>query len=68
MKYRLKKDIVIPKGTIFDTETMPKHTAYGVCGWCENLIGLTKDTCGHFRYPIDFEEDENLKEWFESCD
>lgn len=59
---RLKKDIVIPAGTIMDEaprniELSPGHFIY--------TVGLTPNTSGDFIYFFRGVEAEELKEWFE---
>lgn len=59
-KYRLKKDIIIPAGTVFGpapTITTRSH------GHIEHIFGLTLDTSGSVTYCID--NDPYLSEWFE---
>ena len=62
MKKRLKKDIIIPKGTIFncvDDETREYRN-----GNFSTTFGLTKDSCGELIYGLD-ENDIYLDYWFE---
>jgi hypothetical protein len=58
----LKKDIIIPAGSIFTTA--PRRTDR-----CDGHyifdIGLTKDTCGSFIYYIDKGDEEELSDYFE---
>ena len=62
-KVRLKKDIVIPAGTILENIGGIK-TNYISHEWYEYLVGLTDDSCGHFRYDVD-SGDIALLEYFE---
>jgi len=70
-KYRLKKDIVIPAGTIFG-DASDEKVEYGD-DVVHHTIGLTKDSFGDLFYALDGEEQEDgslelmpeLKEWFE---
>lgn len=61
---RLKKEIVIPAGTIFKEKvgvtTYYKHNYV-------TLIGLTKDSSGDLIYGID-PDDIVLDEWFEDVE
>ena len=74
MKYRLKKDIVIPAGTIFDDASEEK-VRYGD-DVIYHTVGLTKNSSGDFFYALDGEEQEDgslnlmpeLKKWFERID
>lgn len=60
--YRLKQDVVIPKGTLLDDWSGERlGLAYG---WAGKVIGLTKDTSGYFLYGLD-ECDEDLDKWIE---
>jgi len=61
MSYRLKKDIVIPAGTILN-EAPGAVENFGEDHFIVD-IGLTNNTCGGFTYCID--ELEELNEWFE---
>ncbi len=56
--YRLKEDIIIPKGTVLECIDGRK-TSY-VNSMYEATIGLTKDTCGNFIYGIDLDDKEIL--------
>lgn len=59
---RLKRDILIPAGTIFFTApTMTKR--YGNEHF-HHIIGLTDDTSGSLEYCVD-EGDPEIMEWFE---
>jgi len=70
MKMRLKKDIVIKAGTIFDTaasELRQDPAAYVEC-----VFGLTKDTYGMVTYEVGDEGDMRdpkfkraIRRWFE---
>ena len=62
---RLKKDIVIPAGTIFDCyEDMTLETRGDT--YC-TTIGLTKDSAGDLIYGID-PSDSELDDWFEDIE
>lgn len=61
MKWRLKQDIVIKAGTIFDSA--PTETRRVGDGHAETIIGLTKNSYGSLVYSI--EDKEELKDWFE---
>lgn len=60
MKITLKKDLVIPAGTVF--ECCDGVTRRFANGNFEATIGLTKNTCGSLVYGF---EDELLEEWFD---
>lgn len=62
-KIRLKKDIIIPAGTIM--RTAPVKTAR--CGdfHFDCVVGLTDSSHGFFNYCVD---DEKLYHWFEEVD
>ena len=62
MKKILLKDIVIPRGTIFDTS--PISTQRIENGHIDCNIGLTDNSCGSFEYFFD-KDDLELAEWFE---
>jgi len=62
---RLKKDIVIPAGTVFEN-VVGMNVEYGN-GNYECTIGLTKDSAGSLVYGIG-PGDKLLDEWFENCD
>ena len=59
----LKKDIIIPAGSVFVRIVPGDITQYG-SGNYVNTVGLTKDSCGDFVYCVD-ENDDELDEWFE---
>lgn len=61
MKKILKKDLVIPAGTIFDEA--PTKTERVGDGHIQAVIGITKDSCGYVEYFVG-EDEEALKEWF----
>ncbi len=61
-QYRLKKDIVIPVGTIF-TERHGERK-FGEGCYESPAFGLTKDTSGDVFYGIE-PNDPEMKEWFE---
>jgi len=70
MKFRLKKDIVIKAGTIFDTAA-EKVDRDSRC-YSEVVIGLTKDTAGTLVYETGDEHQwrdpktrRQLSRWFE---
>lgn len=56
----LKKDIIIPKGTIFTCED--GRVSKYVNGNYSTTIGLTDNTCGELMYGF---ESELLEEWFD---
>ena len=60
VRYRLKKDIVIPAGTVFG-QAPTKKVMNGP--HIEHILGLTKDTSGSLIYALD--DDPSLDEWFE---
>lgn len=64
MRARLKRDIVIPAGTIFDDAPRRIDMAQG---HIEHVLGLTKDSAGSLCYFLD-PDDETLAEWFEVLD
>ncbi|MDD4906314.1 MAG: hypothetical protein PHD39_09185 [Methylobacter tundripaludum] len=61
-KFILKKDIVIPVGTVF-TERFGKRE-YGENCYESEAFGLTKDTSGDVFYGIE-PGDPEMSEWFE---
>ena len=64
MKVRLKRDILIPAGTILDDA--PRRIE--LCkGHVEHIVGLTKDSAGSLIYFVD-PDDKALAEWFEILD
>mgnify|MGYP001592520625 FL=1 len=64
MQVRLKRDIVIPAGTILDDA--PRRLE--MCrGHVEHILGLTKDTSGSLLYFVD-PDDAALADWFEVLD
>jgi hypothetical protein len=68
MKYRLKKDVVIPAGTVFDTAPVRTERAISeepFDGSIDTIIGLTKDTSGTFTYALDPMDREALEEHFQ---
>ena len=68
MKYRLKKDVVIPAGTVFDTapwKTTRELSEAPFDGAIDAIIGLTKDTSGVFTYHLDSADRDALEEYFE---
>jgi len=64
-KVRLKKDIVIPAGTILEA-VGGSSVKYGE-GNYECTVGLTKDSAGYFVYGLDPAGPE-LWDWFEECE
>ena len=64
MKVRLKRDIIIPAGTIFDDAPRRIDMAPG---HVQHIIGLTDDSSGSLIYYFD-PRDPCLGEWFESID
>ena len=60
MAHRLKKDIVIPAGTLFGQA--PSKSSFHP-DTVSHTIGLTKDSCGMLTYDIG--EDPALSDWFE---
>ena len=62
MKVRLKKDIVIKAGTVF--ETAPVKTERIGDGHVAHIFGLSKDTSGEISYCIE-SDDPDLQDWFE---
>lgn len=66
MKLRLKKDIVIPAGTVFDDASIQTTRAPGE--FAETIVGLSKDTFGSFTYSVgqkNSEERKQVAEYFE---
>ena len=64
MKARLRRDILIPAGTIFDDAPRTMEMAPG---HVEHIIGLTNDSAGNLVYFLD-PDDAALAEWFEVLD
>jgi len=63
-KIRLKKDIVIPAGTVFDNiDGMEVEYASGNYG---HTLGLTENSSGSLVYGLD-PFDPALEAWFEEC-
>jgi len=60
-RFLVKKDIVIPKGTVL--ESINENYVDPV----ECIVGLSKDTSGVFRYWID-NDMENLGEYLEEIE
>ena len=61
-RYVLKRDVVIPAGTIledFSSETM--HLAHG---WAGKILGLTQDSHGYFLYDVD-SGDKAMGKWLD---
>jgi hypothetical protein len=69
MKVVLKKDIVIPAGTILDKA--PTKTERFGDGHVDVVIGLSDNTSGTFTYCVDENmlcPSAELAEWFEAVD
>jgi hypothetical protein len=64
-RVKLKKDIVIPAGTVF--EGIDGLTVDYGSGNYDYTFGLTKDTVGSLIYGVDT-SDLALGEWFEECE
>jgi len=62
MRLRLKKDIIIPAGTILSEA--PHTTKRAGVYHYQASVGLSKDTCGSFEYYVD-PSDSSLVEYFE---
>lgn len=62
-KLVLKKDIVIPAGTVMSPVPPGSTTTHGDDCY-EYTIGLTDDSSGSFYYYMD-DPDRELDEWFE---
>lgn len=63
---RLKRDITIPAGTIFDEAPIKTQRCGGV--HFEHIFGLSKDSTGHLVYAIEpdtVEAGGQLEEFFE---
>lgn len=58
----LKKDIVIPSGTVF--ECIDGRTSKFVSGNYEATVGLSKDTSGGLVYGVEL-GDPGCREWFD---
>ena len=65
MKATLKKDIVIPAGTVFDTAATKTERVGD--GHIEFIFGLSKDTSGSIHYCIGNtkEEKKQIEEYFD---
>lgn len=61
----LKKDIVIPAGTIFE-DVRGMKVEYSNDNY-EHTLGLTKDSHGTLVYGID-RGDPEIWDWFEECE
>ncbi|MBL0320235.1 MAG: hypothetical protein IPP74_13245 [Alphaproteobacteria bacterium] len=59
---RLKKDLIIPAGTIF-TPAATKTTRDS--SFAQTTIGLTPDTFGEVVYEVWGDDNEKIAEWFE---
>ena len=67
MTFKLKKDIVIPAGTRFDTA--PTKTKRVGGGHIQAVFGLSRNTHGFIEYSLDGETDlEEMRDYFEVCD
>ena len=68
MNYKLKKDIIIPAGTVL--KPAPTKTLRTGHGHIQADIGLTSNTSGTFGYCLEFdlpeEEAKKLGEFFEA--
>lgn len=62
MRARLKKDIVIKAGTVF--EAAPVMTTRDD-SHVEHVIGLGKDTAGSLIFSVDKFSDPKIGQWFE---
>lgn len=62
MKKKLKKDIVIPAGTILNQA--PSNTVRYGNDHFECTVGLTDDSCGFLTYCLD---GCGMDEWFEDA-
>jgi hypothetical protein len=60
-RYVLKKDIIIPAGTVLNEA--PSKMEF--CDGSHRIVtvGLTNDTCGSFIYPV-HESGDDLSEYF----
>lgn len=65
-KLILKKDLVIPAGSVFDEA--PTKTVRAGGGNIQHIIGLTKDTSGSVEYCIEDMTSEEFDEWFEAAE
>ena len=63
MKFKLKKDIVIKAGTVFDCVDGESRKYYE--GNYSHLIGLTDNTSGELVYGINTDFPDEEAEWFE---
>jgi len=61
-KYRLKKDIVIPAGTVFETAPIVKRNFDDDV--VDAIFALTDDTAGICEYAVDW-GDPKIGEFFE---
>lgn len=64
-RLKLKKDIVIPAGTVFE-DVRGEVVEYGNDNY-EHTLGLTKDTHGTIVYGFD-RADPEIWDWFEECE
>ena len=63
MNYQLKRDLVIPAGTIFSPA--PIKTERAGTGHIEAIFGLSPNTVGTVEYSLDPTSTDNLDDWFE---
>lgn len=73
MKMRLKKDIVIKAGTIFDTAA--ENVSRDPAAYVECVFGLTKDSYGTVTYQVgdasdmrDTKHRRAIRRWFEEVE
>jgi len=62
-RYKLKKDIVIKAGTVFESIDGHTHTFVEDC--YSALFGLGKDSTGEIVYKGIDDDDKMRNEWFE---
>lgn len=65
MRKRLLKDIIIPKGMIFN-KAPARTERYGE-GHFDCVVGLSTNTSGHFEYYIGPDYPDETDEYFEDC-
>ena len=63
MQAKLKQDIVIPKGTMF--ENIDGSKIRYVKDNYQAIIGVTKDSSGHLVYGVDPDDAELMEGFFE---
>jgi hypothetical protein len=61
-KFKLKKDIVIPAGAVFDCIDEERRNFHN--DNFGHIIGLTNSTSGELTYGIDFDS-PGMEEWFD---